>query len=105
MATERTCPVCSCTELDPCRVHGVPCAWLHSEGEGDLCTACAAIEDLVESDAGLLWLDLLLGHVEGAGAELTGYEPCRERRARMKDEGGRTSQRRTTTAAIQPSSF
>ena len=59
---QRRCRVCGCTEARACEVLGIPCCWVTE----DLCSACATIEQLVNSeDAGWPWLLTVLGEHAG----------------------------------------
>lgn len=52
IATPTACRVCGCTDRNACDVSAVPCFWV----EGDLCSACATVEQVLEARGGLAWL-------------------------------------------------
>jgi len=71
---EGVCRVCGCTDQHGCMVWlsgvGTPCCWV----EPDLCSKCATIEQLWQSEAGLHWLSELLPGALQAEAEAGGIE-------------------------------
>jgi hypothetical protein len=60
--------MCGCTDVAACSVAGVPCFWVAN----DLCSACATVEQVVESPGGKDWLSVIVAFIEGDEWDLDG---------------------------------
>lgn len=75
LTSQRQCRCCGCTDNDACQVNGVACCWIDEE----LCSACAGIEDIVNTLAGQAWLVKLLEATKqqfDAGQLPSGHVAC-----------------------------
>lgn len=53
---QRSCERCGCTGDHACVVAGIPCVWV---GE-TLCSACASVTELADSEVGCVWLGVVI---------------------------------------------
>jgi hypothetical protein len=84
------CPICHCSENDPCLVHGVPCCWV-THVDGVMCSSCAPVEYTAAEESGRCWLEVVIYHARSDNHPR--FTPCqshqREEAQHVKERKGK----------------